>query len=754
MQRLRQEKQARGMQPQQQPQNIPTSAPPMQQQRSMNPSPLNVQTQPPTSLGRNPDFGGFIENVGGIIDQQQQGVLAQADGQMVVPASGVRNATPQPGPIAGQQLNMNDQRAAVNPNSRTQQQQQMFNVQVQQQRMQNAAQQQSQAAARANAQAKAQQGLQGQPEGMGTGPMPPQQNSPMAMLNTPLRTPSQQMNHSETPQMNPNAQFGQPLDPRFMQGNQRQLGPGGNAMNTSGLNPAMFASMSQEQQARMATLPPDKLTEVVNKWNEQRQQQLNAQGRPQIPMQGNNQVRPGQQVPQPGQFNPGNALAQFMMANPGQRPPPSLTAGMSTQQQLMLQQQMSRVNSGQRNNPSNPLDQRIAVQMDTMDFPPAVLNHNSMPRGVPQEVKKWGALKQWAQNNPAVPPEAIEGIKNLQKLHWQQLAHRRQQPGQAQSAGVPAVLAPPAMVPPGMAAPVAQMIQNPMQNAMQLSAPQLRQPTPQDIQNARNSNPRFAGASDDQIRNWLMRNQMSAHQLQQRQIQMSQMNGQQPRPGAPPQTQQPGNSMGATQNGPKQAPSGTETVPTPTTASRVARPTQNGRPNAQNSSPAQPAKSLKRASSDDVVEVPNPNAQPPRPTAQLNQASKPVPHQNRPNLNPQQIAALDPEARKKYEAALRMFQASQSQNPQSELAIKLRNIGQEEAKRAVQDALPDIPMDKESKVKMQNLLRDIVIPLTKLHKIIPRWYQMTRDDNRARTFFRAVRDRLSLTIQNTDCYLV
>ncbi|PVH68513.1 hypothetical protein DL98DRAFT_599456 [Cadophora sp. DSE1049] len=280
MQKLRQEKSQRVQQAQQQnqlalsqqAQNGPAAAPPMQPQRSMNPSPMNRQAQPPTSVGPNPDLGSFMGNMENLAaQQQQQGVLAQEVGQVVVPASAApRNATPQPGVMAGQVVDMSDQRAVPNPNPRVQQQQQMFNAQqIQQQRMQ---QQQQQSQARLNAQQKAQQsiGLRGQPG------------------------------------VNPNAQFGQPLDPRFMQGNQRPVP--GNGLNVAGLNPAMFPNMGPEAQRALADMPPEKIHDVVNKWHESRAGQMNAAnipgGRPQMPMQGMGQVRPGQQITQGGLFNP------------------------------------------------------------------------------------------------------------------------------------------------------------------------------------------------------------------------------------------------------------------------------------------------------------------------------------------------------------------------------------------------------------------------------------------------------------------
>lgn len=732
---------------QQQAQNIPTTAPPMQQQRSMNPSPLNGQTQAPTSMGPNPDFG--FGNMGNIIDQQNQGVMAQETGQMVVPANAQRNSTPQPPGLLGQ-MNMNNQQAVPNPNARTAQHQQQMYAQAQQQRMQQVAQQQqqSQAAARANAQAKAQQiGLQGQPGGMGSGPMPPQQSPAMATLNTPLRPPSQQQNHPEPPN-NPNGQFGQPLDPRFMQGNQRPMNP------AVTFNPAMLHGMPQEQQARLAGLPPDKLAEVVNRWHEQRSIH-NQAGRPPMPMQGNNQFRPGQQIPQPGQFNTQNALTQFMLANPGQRPPQALAGTMTPQQQMMLQQQVARMqqNPNQpRNMPQNltPIEQRTFMQMDNVDFPVSLMTHVQMPRGVPGEIKKWGPLKQWVQQNPTMPPDAIENVKSLQKIHYQSLVRARNQAaaGQPQPMAIPPGQGGPGTaptIPPGLSAPVAPMGQGQMQlpNGMNMNPAQMRQPTPQEIQNAR-SHPsgKMASLSDDQIRAVLMRNHISNQHIQRQQTQimqqqqmqmanqLSQLNGQQPRP--PPGPGQPVNMTGAGQNQPqppqaKQPPPPAEPAPS-TNNNRSIKPPTN-RAAVQTASPAAPAKNLKRANSDDVIEVPNPNAQ--RSTPQQNQGLRPPPSQARPNLTPQQVAELSPENRKKYEAALLRVQQS---NPNM---AKLKSIMEEEVTKS-REALPDIPMDPETMKKVATMLRDMHTHLTNMAKAIPKWYAMTRDDARARDFFRTV----------------
>ena len=149
---------------------------------------------------------------------------------------------------------------------------------------------------------------------------------------------------------------------------------------------------------------------------------------------------------------------------------------------------------------------------------------------------------------------------------------------------------------------------------------------------------------------------------------------------------------------------------------------------------------MKRASSDDVVEVPNPNLQqPPRSTPQQTQGTSQSPQAPRfSNLTSQQIAALDPEARKRYEQA-RLAQANQP-NPAD--VNKLRVIMQEEIKRA-RDSLPDITMDAQTKLTVTNMLLEILTPLHNMGKAFQRWYQITHDDSRARIFFR--------TVSNNSC---
>ena len=783
--RFRQEKAARMTQAQQQlamgqvPQNMPPSAPAMQQQRSVNPSPMTGQTQPPVSMGGNPDFGSFMGNMENVAAQQQQGVMAEQAGQMVVPASGApRNPTPQPSSMPGQAPNMNQQGNAGNLNP--QQRQQLIHAQQmqQQQRLtQSIQQQQSQVQARMNAQKNAQQmGLQGQPGGMGPGPVPPQQSPAMATLNAPLRTPSQPMNNSDGLQGNTRAGFGTPLDPRFMQGNQRQSG-------LPDVTQAFINSLPPETQQRLAGMAPDKLSEIATKWNEQRGLNIaNMQNmRSGMAMQGIPQGRLGQPMSQAGQFNSQNGANQFMNPN-SQRAPVSMAANMNPAQQQLLQQQMNTIRPGQMQRPPMQMQadsQRIALQMDEAAVPQALMAHTSMPQNVPfGEIKNWGQLKQWTANNPNLPPSSIDSVKQLQTLHYRQiLAQKARQQQQMAAAGMQPGLqigqpGNPA-VQPGMAAPVAPMGTNPMQmpNAMGRGAFQPRQPTQLEIQQIRNHpSGKMLQATDDQIRmiysKSIQNNQQAQmapqqmhhrQQMQQLQIQqrLQQANAQGHQPGQPQsQTNANMNAQGQTKptsNPPSKPASQVPQQPSATNNSNAAR--NNARPQTanknqtQNYSPAQPAKNLKRASSDDVVEVPNPNSQAARPQPAPATASNQTPQMPRASLlTPAQIAQLDPEKRKRYEQMVKVTQQQKSAGRVLQIdpivAARLEAIRREEQENN-RDSHSKIEMDEQAKQLTAQNIRGIMGHLNNVNKILGRWFQLIRNEEQARKYCRFVSNRIS-----------
>lgn len=754
----------------------PQGAVPMQQQRSGNPNPMagqGQQSQQQQMLG-NPDFGfvGAVDNT-----QQQNGTLPQEAGQMGVPPNLPQgNTTPQT--IAGipaQAVTPNTQRVSQNPNLRVQQQ---FNAQQAQQERMNQAATQAQAQARAKAQAQ-QMALHGQPGGMG--PMPPAQSPAMNTLNAPLIRAPQQNPAGDVQQMNQQgaSHFGQPLDPRFSALNQRA------GMN-GGQNNIMFPpGMTPEQRQKLMTLPADKLNEVIGKWNE-RIINPGQQVRPTGPMPGNGQmVRPNQAIP-PAALNQQNMVnqmaAQFMPnGQPIQRPPQSMIAGINPQQQMLLQQQMANRMAQQqgqgRNMPQAPMDAADLTainQIDHVDFPPQALG--TIPRQVPPEIKKWGQLKAWVAQNLGNMPQILEQLKHMQRMHYQNLLRARMtqriqqqngslnQPGGGQPQGL-------GVMNPAMAAPVAPMGQPQLQQPAQMpgNMANIPQVSPQDIQKARaHPSGRWAAMSDDEIKTMIIKNTLMQRQrqnlaqFQQQQQHMAQMGQMAPQTGPqnamqrPPGIQQPqaqqgpapGGKMGRPQPGQPVVPQGRPQQPQtavdlkqPPTA-----PTRGSKPGQPTSSPAQPPKNnLKRASSDEVVEVPNPNVPQQNRLSmqqQLNQQQRPgQPQPPRPNLTPEQIAALTPDQKKQYFQALQRFQQTKQQQqvgpqPTPEDMHKFQSIRQDEVSKF--RPLPDIPMDQETKQAVANKLINTAPKLNNVFKVAPRWFVISHDENRLRLFFRTV----------------
>ncbi|KAG9248100.1 hypothetical protein BJ878DRAFT_93905 [Calycina marina] len=666
---------------QQQAQNIPVTAPPMQQQRSMN----SGLAQPPTTGSGKTEFF-----AGNMIDQQQQGVMAEQQGQTVLPISSApRNATPQPGLMAGQQMKFNDQRVIGNQTFPPQHRQHLVNMQQQRAQQQTSAATlaQQQQAMRAAPQANM-SGLNGQPGGMGPGTVPPNLGSAMPSLNAPLTRPPSQMNQSAEAPMNPNMQFGQTTDPRFTQANQR-----------SQMQASIIAGMPPGIQNRILALPQEKVSEAISKWQmRQRNPQLGPSGQNGMGP-ANNQLRQGPQNPQQGQFNPQNALSQPVMTNPGRPPQPHLANGLSAQQQILLQQQMNRMNQNprllqQRNVNQAPMSPQQMNQMDGWDIPPLALGHHSMPRNIPPEIKKWGSLRNWIQQSAGMPPDSLEVVSSLQRLHFNQVMRQRQQTSGGMQPGGPS--------------PASNMaIGNPAPASGSNGLPPGMQPvTASDIQNARNNNSHLATVADDQIRNHMIRTRMQQwHQqrqaMSQEQLQSQLKRMQQSRPGMPGQMPQPPN------NGQMQQPRPQPQQSVDPAAGRANKLVPGGRGNAAHSSPIEPSnKSLKRQSSEDVVEVPNPSSQQPQRTPQQSQVLK----------------ASGPSA----------------QTPQQQQVVdRLRQFGREETEAARTTSMPDIPMDQATKTKTHAAIFAAVVMISKARSRLLAWYSLTQDDTRAKYFFRS-----------------
>ncbi|KAI0554192.1 hypothetical protein F4679DRAFT_349304 [Xylaria curta] len=689
---------------------------PMQahQQRAMN--------QPPQQLpaGSNGEFGS-LANVESIMNQQKAGMMAQEAGQMVVPASNGagRNATPQP---IGSMLGPNQ--GAGQPGLPHQLPQQ-FNHQPAQQLKMDQRAAQTQAQIRAQAQAKQ---MQGQPGGL-NGPGAASQSPAMNTLNAPVRRTPVGVGQTEGhPQMGQgNVPFGQ-MDPRFNQAGQRTpMGPNAN-MNRSQVLHSILAQMPPETRAQVMSQPQEKAAEMILRWNASRAGAPMA-GRPQ---------------PQMGQLGPGNPMAQsinhFAPGGNGLGQHPNLGMPMNQQNQFMMQQQMNKL----RNAPQGSLDRNAL--MDNMAIPPKIMEslRGSLGGvGVSPDVKKWGQLKQWmAQKN--MNSQQMSSLLGIQNAQFQ--SYVKANPAlAAASLQLPQSAMPQQGIPPNGQAP-----------------PQMGQPAPnvggsnmtisvsaQELASARNHE-RFKGLPEDKLRQVLFSMKMQAMKTR-----ASQMPG--PPAQAPPGPQ-PGHIV-TTAPSPSQPTQGamapqrqpeTANTASPAVQRQNIKLPQNNR--AVPTAPAAPtAKTgIKRPHPDDTPEVPNssttavqrPGAQQPQPGA-----SSSVPPQI-PQASPEQLAAMTPEQRQKYEAMVKNRQAA-SANPMSEEMMRLRTIGQENYQAELKEQQPDIHMTPEQYRDTAHKIQALGVEMTKMSKLLTRWYSFTRDDNRAGLFFK-LRTRLFKQYADSD----
>ncbi|TWU77325.1 hypothetical protein ED733_005133 [Metarhizium rileyi] len=688
----------------------------MQQQHSQQ---SFQQRQNMMNAGQPNDFSQFTPNMESIKDQQMTGLMAQQAGQMVVPASsgGAQHAT-QPG-----NQNMPGGQGQNQASRQGQQQSQQGGVNLQQQMKMNQAAQQSQ---NQSQQMKMQQ--QNQQNGMAGG-MPPSQSPAMNTLNTPVSRPPGGMNPMGVQGIGQgNIPFG---DQRFNQGTQR---PNNLAFNN------MLANMSPEQRQAIQGLPPDKLNEFFRKWQSQRQEQIAMNGG-----QMNQQHRPPNQYA--GQMN--LSLGAGQGAQNLQQP----NGGMPLNQQQQQQPQQVQM-------PRMPMQNNQAqAMMDTMDLPPQVQN---IVGQLPIEVKKWRDLKMWlSQNNNMAPP--IRGqLVTLQQRQFQVFMQRRasmqQQAGQNPNLNAAAM--------PNTGGQMPNQSQMGVPRAVGNVPPHILQVTPQDLMQVRNQNLNFSQLPDDQLRGVVLQMKRQAFLSQQQQAQ--QMRNQQTLGQTPNQVQQQAgvaqNRMGAApmpvQPTPQQhnrTPQ-SQTQPSPANMAQTASMQSTGQrqqatnAQARMSNQTQPAhKSLKRPSTDDAADTAtssNLSATPAttRPTSQPNQQmAKGVLI-----LSPQQIALLNPDQRARYEQLVKLNQtqgANTGSQPAPEPLNRLRTISQEEQRQFSQEAMPEISMSSQELAETGTKLQRIAQDMNKVSRGLTKWYSITRDDVRAKKFFRT---RLRIMRQFSD----
>lgn len=344
------------------PQGMPMSA---GQQRPINPNMMGNMGQP----GGGMPFG----NMETILNEQKQGMMAERQGQVVVPASSGpgHNATSQ-APIGNMQhQNMFSQGPGQPPR---QQGQNGFDMQQQQAMLKRQAQMHQ--ARQAN--------LQGQPGGLG-GPMPGSQAPAMNALNAPGPPPVAmgQMPGAQGPPGNPG--FGPGLDPRFNQ-------PGQPGSTSAAQLEGLLAAMPPEQRQKFQNLPPAQINGILQKFAADQQAR---------------------------QFQAGLSMNSGNNTNPMAMPMQQANANLPPEVRAMMQQQQMQNRQRQANASAlqNPQVQQI---MDSMDVPPQVF---AVLPGVPQEAKKWGQLKVWLQQNNGVPEPLKAKLRNFQ---MQQFVQARQ----------------------------------------------------------------------------------------------------------------------------------------------------------------------------------------------------------------------------------------------------------------------------------------------------------------------------------------
>ncbi|KAJ8128940.1 hypothetical protein O1611_g4692 [Lasiodiplodia mahajangana] len=709
--------------------------------------PMQAHQQRPTNqsaqqlpTGPNGEYGGPFANVESIISQQKAGLMAQEAGQMVVPASSGagRNATPQPiGSMAG------PNQGAGQP-TLPHQLPQHFNHQPAQQMKMDQRAAQTQAQIRAQAQAKQ---MSGQPGGL-NGPGGVSQSPGMNTLNAPVRRTPMGVGQMEGhPQLGQgNVPFGQQrMDPRFNQPGQRaQMGPNGNMTRNQMLN-SILAQMPADTQQQIMSLPQDKIPETILRWNAARGAGPIA-GRPQ-------QIGPVNPIPQ--------AMHQFPTGNNGLGQHPNLNMQINqqiSQQNQLMMQQMNKLRNP--NMPQTSLDRQAL--MDNMNIPPRILEQlrTSMPQAVVSpDIKKWGQLKQWMEQKN-LPPGIIQQLLNFQAAQFQNQLKNQAAAGLATAGSQPSQ-------------------PNLPQQGMHLNGqpnPQMVQPTPgmagpnmgatispQELQNAKNHE-RFKGWPDDRIRQVLLNYKLQA---------MRKATNQMPNPSAQaPQVAQQGQTtqtpsqsanISAAQQRQQNVGPETSTVSPAVQGRNIKQPQNRATPNVSAISATKTG--IKRPMPDDTTEIPNTSSAPtPRPHTQQPQPGTSSAPQV-PQFSPEQLAAMSPEQRQKYEAIVKSRQSGLPA-PMSDVMTRLKAIGQEQHQAALKEQYPDIPMTPEQYRDMAQKIQTLGVEINKISKILGRWYALTHNDECAKLFFKLrmrlvkqyvdgdkmtqVRDRFSITTADLD----
>ena len=668
----------------------------------------------------------FAPNVETIRNEQQIGILAQQAGQMVVPASAAPGRNPTPGPMAGL-----PPRPAPGPQQgpnqapRPPQVQQQFGVP---QMDPTGAQGQGQPGVRA----VPGQVMQGQPGPMATTNAPPQPSPSQGMstLNAPMRQPPIPMGqgNGQAPTLNPQFNHQNNTRPPSLPGNMNNQAMAGMVQN---LNP--------EARAAMGGLPENgAMREFYAK--------LQANNAFQGAKQG---MMPGM----PGQI-PGGPMVggvnQAALMNANQKVGGAMQP--AGQPQTMQQQQQAVADREQLMAVLQNPNGRAA--MNNMDIPVQVLNR--MRGMIPPEIRKWSQLKQFTQASPgAIPPPLQNQLNGFQLMQFRAFLDKKKAPmGQAAGPQPPNGPVPQPQqgyplqhLPPGFSYPTG-----------------LTHVTRQEIEVTRQRDPRCHGMTDEALGELLRKAKRDSYakkaweQFQQSQQARAASNagnnlavGMQKAPMQVPPTPTglqgglnpaaiPHPQQGIQHQAAPPKPAEVPAAPATGTSKPVRVP--------PNPSPATAAKSLKRPNPDDAGDAagqqgtvaqraaPQPGSQPPATGGQkptMEQLMKLSPEQLG-KFSKEQLAKLTPE---------QVQYVMRNRTKPNEIVDRLRALAADGQRLAMQE---QVQLEKplmlspaefnETRVKLAKAVERI--QQLRGAANIAKWYQLTKDDSRARMFFKTV----------------
>lgn len=762
----------------------------------------NPGQQPmPVSAPRMSDPGLALGNIDQFLGQQQDALRHQEAGQMVVPMSNPQGAPSQvrgtPNPQGHSQFNPN--RPMPPPNGLPPQTQPFWiNQQNQQPNPHQTSQVQMQTPTQSfnNVPGQPPQ-LQGQAGGISNNrpQRTPQQSHNMPTLNQPLdsigqtKSDSTQRPNQSTPNMNQRKAPSMPQAavPNVQQNPGQQRPQGIPAPQVPGKGPL---SWPPEVRAKLMAMPESERTKWLMTMQQKQQQRVkrlaDAKGitNPEPPFQPGHTSGPAGITVSQGKAPVVNPTTS--------QPPMNATAAFNMQAHGNPQQVQS---NGARNMSSKlvpiPLNEQQINQMDPLHFPPTIINRNSDLGNLPDDIRTWRQLKEHVQRNEReLPPGSLFKVLGLQSIHYQiqlNMLQRKLQQNLPQSQGSTGT------------APVGQMVapqfNQPAQGSTtsapnQMRFPALPEPTAQEIQAIRMTlPPHMKGLGDDQLRAILMRQKhqdfYKTPQAQQaiREQQQQQQQQQQQHRNALQRVQNMDGQRNQFLGAPNQTGQLQQTQQAQVQAQQKGQPRNQAQQQPrQNTQPPKPAagpawtggqpdvskmnqKSLKRTSSEDVIEVPDPklaqqtrtpNSKPGQPLPMAGQSTR------------EQFARMTPEQR----LALQRHWQSQSiqagQRPKAAQASgqpgqhpmtpsnATKSSGMPTATRdnrygqliqEVAQTTPkrqEVPMSPDTRRQMIDRLSEKMSQMMKnVEKSLPTYLNLSKDENHTRELLRVVSPSLA-----------